>query len=259
MRIACWNVNSIRVRLPQVLHWCEEVAPDVLLLQEIKCQAEAFPKLSFKQRGYSYQEIVGEKSYHGVALLSKYEGSDLVLRLPGEQESDTQARYVQANLCGIRMASVYVPHGNPLGSKKYAFKLQWLERLVQHTKSLISSREPFLFGGDFNIIPTSSDVYDAREWFDDALFTLEVRAFFRRLIFCGLTDAYRVYHDKSNSPYTFWDYKKQRWKYDQGLRIDHFLLSPQVTDRLQECTVDRRPRGYTNPSDHTPLLLTLQD
>jgi len=256
IKIATWNVNSIKVRLPHVLAWLEHAQPDVLLLQETKCVAENFPRLEIQGQGY-HAEVVGQKAYNGVAILSREPIADPITRLPGEPE-DEQARYVEGTTCGVRVASVYLPNGNPVESEKYPYKLRWLARLRAHAQSLLETEQPFVLGGDYNVIPMPEDVYDPKGWADDALFKPETRLAFRAILNLGLTEAFRAVHPTVHA-YTYWDYKGIAWSADQGLRIDHLLLSPQAADRLSACEIDRAPRGQEKASDHTPIWCSLDD
>lgn len=254
-KIATWNVNSIKARLPLVSAWVEQVRPDVLLLQETKCEAESFPRDAFEGLGY-HAAVVGQKSYNGVALLARTPPRDVLGRLPGDPE-DPQARYVEATVGDLRIASLYLPNGNPVGTEKFAYKLRWMERLRSHTRSLLASEAPLVLGGDFNVIPEPLDVYAPEQWTGDALFRLETRRQFRALLNLGLTDAFRAVHPDQAHAYTFWDYQAGCWPRDLGLRIDHFVLSPQAADRLRGCTIDRWPRGQDKASDHTPVVADL--
>ncbi|MBI1206517.1 MAG: exodeoxyribonuclease III [Azospirillum sp.] len=258
MRIATWNVNSVKARLPNVCSWLEQAAPDVVLFQEIKCETAAFPGSVFEALGYRAAAL-GQKSYNGVAILSKRPIEDLREGLPGDSD-DVQARYLEATIDGVRIASLYLPNGNPVGTEKYPYKLRWMARLRDHAAGLLATEQPFVLGGDYNIIPAAEDVYDPAAWATDALFRLESRSAFRALVNLGLTEAYRALHPVgAGEPpaYTFWDYQAGRWPRDQGLRIDHFLLSPQAADRLVGCTIDRGPRAGEKASDHTPVVLEL--
>jgi len=258
VRIATWNVNSIKVRLPQVTAWLERVAPDVLLLQELK--GEAFPAEAFAALGYQ-AAVVAQKAYNGVALLSRRPFALELTALPGEPE-DLQARYLQARVGDLRIVSLYLPNGNPVVSDKYPYKLRWLARLERQVRQLLADGQPFVLGGDFNVIPAAADVYDPAGWEGDALYRPETRAAFRRLLNLGLTEAYRALHPAGpDTPpaYTFWDYQEGRFQRDQGLRIDHFLLSPEAADRLEACAIDRAPRAAERASDHTPVILTLHE
>jgi exodeoxyribonuclease-3 len=254
--IATWNVNSAKARLPNITDWLSSVSPDVVLLQEIKCETPAFPAGAFADLGY-HVTAVGQKAYNGVALLSKAPQEDVITRLPGEPE-DEQARYVEATVSGVRIASLYLPNGNPVPGEKFAYKLRWMDRLHAHARDLLARELPFVLGGDYNVIPEPRDVFSPAAFAGDALFQPETRAKFRALINLGLTEAYRALHDDDHA-YTFWDYQAGCWPRDKGLRIDHFLLSPQAADRLAGCRIDRGPRGAEKASDHTPVLLELRD
>ena len=251
VKIATWNVNSIKARLPNVLEWIEAAQPDVLLLQELKCIEDNFPRLEIEAAGYTCA-VVGQKSYNGVALLSKAPLEDVITRLPGEPE-DEQARYVEATTFGLRIASLYLPNGNPVASEKYPYKLRWMARLEAHARSLLQSEAPVLLGGDYNICPTDNDVFDPRGFAGDALCRPESRAAFRRIVNLGMTEAFRALHIAPHL-YSYWDYTGGAFQADNGLRIDHFLLSPQAADRLEACEIDRGPRAKQKASDHTPVL-----
>ncbi len=250
MKIASWNVNSIKTRLPHVLAWLDTAAPDVLCLQETKTVEENFPALEIEAAGYK-SAVVGQKAYNGVAILAKAPIEVLERRLPGEK-ADEQARYVEARIEGVRVASVYLPNGNPVTTEKFDYKLRWLDRLTRHTEALLKTEEPFVLAGDFNVIPTAMDVHDPKGWTEDALYTLPTREKFRALIHLGLTDAFRSLHPAAHA-FTFWDYQGGAWQRDLGLRIDHLLLSPQAADRLETCEIDKSPRAKEKPSDHTPI------
>ncbi len=255
-KIASWNVNSIRARLPILLDWLGERGPDILLLQEIKTEAKAFPREEIEDLGYNVA-ICGQKTFNGVAILSKSPIEDVTEGLPGDPE-DTQARYLEAWSGGVRVASIYLPNGNPVGSEKWPYKLAWLERLRAHVMALLLGEEPLVLGGDYNVIPSEDDVYDPEAWRDDALFRPDSRRLFRAVVNLGLTDAFRALHREAGA-YTFWDYQGGRWPRDEGLRIDHLLLSPQAADRLVACEIDREPRGRERASDHTPIWCELAD
>ncbi len=257
LKFATWNVNSVKARLPIVTGWLESVRPDVLLLQELKCETGAFPSESFETLGYA-GAVVGQKAYNGVALLVRrgLSACDVLTALPGCSE-DAQARYVEATVAGVRVASLYLPNGNPVESEKYPYKLRWMDRLRAHVAGLLAAEVPLVLGGDFNIIPEPEDVYAPAEWEGDALFRPESRRSYRALVNLGLTDAFRALHPGEPRAWTFWDYQAGRWPRDQGLRIDHFLLAPQTADRLVSCRVDRTPRGLEKASDHTPVVMEL--
>ncbi len=259
MKIASWNVNSVKVRLPHLLAFLEDAKPDVLCLQETKCLADEFPRLEIAALGYRV-ETLGQRAYNGVALLSREPARDVVFGLPGLD--DEQARYVEASFgtAGdggeVRIASAYVPNGNPTGTDKFTYKLDWMERLVAHAQDLLRREIPFALAGDYNVCPADEDVYDPVAWRDDALCRIETRSRFRALLHLGLTDAYRAFHREPNR-YTFWDYQAGRWNRDEGLRIDHLLLSPHAADRVAACEIDKSPRGKDRASDHTPIWCEL--
>jgi exodeoxyribonuclease-3 len=255
VKIATFNVNSIKVRLPILLAWLEEAKPDVVCLQEIKCLAGDFPTLELKGLGY-HAEVVGQRSYNGVALLSKAPPQDVTIGLPGD-DSDEQARYVEATIEGVRIASLYLPNGNPVPTEKFAYKLGWMTRLKARAEALLAQEVPFVLAGDYNICPTDADVFDPALMRDDALCQPESRRRFRALVNLGLVDAFRVFHPEPHR-YSFWDYQQGRWYRDEGLRIDHLLLSPQAADRLVAADIDKRPRGKDKASDHTPVWCELR-
>lgn len=254
MKIATFNVNSIKARLPNVLEWLKEADPDVALLQEIKCQAADFPVLEFQSMGYQVQ-AVGQKSYNGVALLSKQPAENVLEGLPGD-ETDEQARYVEATVQGVRVASLYLPNGNPVDSEKYPYKLGWMKRLKAHAATLLASEQPVVLAGDYNVIPEPRDCYDPAAWAGDALFLPETRRHFREIVNLGYTDAFRAIHPQRVA-YSFWDYQAGRWPRDEGIRIDHLLLSPQAADRLCDAGIDKKARGREKASDHTPVWCEL--
>ncbi|HEM46960.1 MAG TPA: exodeoxyribonuclease III [Alphaproteobacteria bacterium] len=248
MKIATFNVNSIKARLPRVLEWLQEAGPNIALLQEIKTLDDSFPRLEIEDLGYNVATH-GQKTYNGVAILAKHPIEDVMRGLPG---GDDQARYIEATVGDLRVASIYLPNGNPVDSDKFPYKLSWMERLFAHVRdTLLPSEQPFVLGGDYNVAPADLDVYDAKAWADDALCRVESRNRFRALIHLGLTEAWRALH--AESAYTFWDYQGGRWSRDEGLRIDHLLLSPRAADRLDGCEIDRTPRGRDKASDHTPV------
>lgn len=257
MKIATWNVNSVKARLANVTDWLREVAPDVVLFQEIKCETASFPAAAIEELGY-HVHAVGQKAYNGVALLSKRPVTDLVTRLPGE-EMDEQARYVEGTVDGVRIASIYLPNGNPVDTEKYPYKLRWMDRLRDRAAALLAQGGPVVLGGDYNVIPAPEDVYDPVGWRDDALFRQETRLKFQEILGLGYTEAFRALHPGVPRAYSFWDYQAGAWPRDNGLRIDHFLLSPQAADRLVACDIDKGPRGREKASDHTPVILTLSD
>ena len=252
--VASWNVNSIRARLQNVTAWLDEAKPDIALLQEIKAQKETFPFDAFEALGYNCA-IAGQKSYNGVAVLSRHDIDVVCDRLEGDSE-DHQARYLEVNSSGIRAASIYLPNGNPPDGPKFTYKLDWMARLRRRAEKLLLEEAPFLFGGDFNVIPEAKDCHDPAAWEGDALFRPEVRREFRSLCNLGLNDAFRAVNPDPGN-YTFWDYQGGAWQKDYGIRIDHILLSPQLSDRLDTSEIDRKPRGKEKASDHTPVWARL--
>jgi exodeoxyribonuclease-3 len=265
-RIATWNVNSIKAHLASTLAWAKSEKPDVLLLQEIKCLDDGFPRLEFEDLGYNV-ETVGQKTYNGVAILSRHPMTVEQRSLP-DAKDDEPARYIEAliEVPGeqtssqrrvLRTASIYLPNGNPSNTEKFAYKLAWMERLVAHAKSLLKEEEVLVLGGDYNVCPTDADVYDPEGWRDDALCRPESRAHYRQLLNLGYTDAIALRHPEPGN-YTFWDYQAGAWQKNNGLRIDHLALSPQAIDRLADCGVDKRPRGKEKPSDHVPVWCDLE-
>ncbi|MCW2316663.1 exodeoxyribonuclease-3 [Rhodoblastus acidophilus] len=259
MRIATWNINSVRLRVEHVLAYLRDVAPDVLCLQEIKCQDDAFPRSEFEAAGYNVA-VHGQKSYNGVAILSKAP-MEWTARLPGD-EADEQARYLEAvvpfGAGAARVGCLYLPNGNPLGTEKYKYKLAWMDRLIFHAREMLKNEEVFVLAGDYNVIPDARDVYDPALWTGDALYALPTRQKFRELLALGFTDALRATTDEAKQ-YTFWDYQAGCWPKNQGLRIDHLLLSPQAADRLIGVKIDRDMRAKDKPSDHTPVRVELRD
>jgi exodeoxyribonuclease-3 len=257
MRIATWNVNSVNARLETVLGWFREEAPDVACLQEIKCVDEKFPTEAFESLGYNVA-VHGQKTYNGVAMLSKTPMEDVRRGLPGD-DGDDHARYIEALISGprpVRVGGLYLPNGNPVGTNKFAYKLRWMERLKVHAQALLALEEPLVLTGDYNVIPEPEDVDNPAAWTGDALFQPESRGAFRALKWLGLTDAYM---EKDGSPggYTFWDYQAGAWPRNHGIRIDHALLSPQATDALTGVTIHRDVRGREKPSDHVPVVIDL--
>lgn len=252
MKIATWNVNSIKQRLEHLKNWLETNQPDAVFLQELK--GEEFPSAALKESGYT-SLVKGQKAYNGVAILTKVPAQKITDVLPGNDE-DIQARYLEADLDGIRLINIYLPNGNPIGTEKFDYKLAWMDRLYLRLKTLREQNVPFVIGGDFNIIPEDRDCYDPAAWAGAALFVPESRAKFRRLLNLGLTDAFRV-HNHDTHQYTFWDYQAGAWQRDLGIRIDHFLMSPAITDRMIGCSIDRTPRGWEKASDHTPVILEI--
>lgn len=253
MKIVSWNVNSINARQEHVQKYLEEESPDVLMLQELK--TTDFPSDFFQTLGYESLSC-GQKTYNGVAVLSKTPLHPVHNTLPGDP-TDEQARYLEFETERYRIINIYAPNGNPVDSDKFEYKLAWLERFKNHLQSLRNADIPFIIGGDFNIIPAPIDCHNVNRWKDDALYRLESRKYFRSFINLGLTDALRVYNT-GKEQYTFWDYRNGDWPKNHGIRIDHFLVSPLMTDRLHGCRIDTNPRGWTKPSDHTPIILEIK-
>ncbi len=253
-KIASWNVNSVKARLEHLSKWLTDFAPDIVLLQELKCIEENFPAMEIEDLGYNVA-VVGQKSYNGVAILSKSPIDVELTALPGDA-ADEQARYVEAFTGGVRVASIYLPNGNPIPGEKFDYKLAWLERLYNHTKELLKGEDVFVLGGDYNVIQLDGDVHDPRAFADDALFQPESRAALRKIINLGLTDAFRATTSEIGL-YSWWGYMAGGWAKDHGVLIDHLLLSPQAADKLVTCDIDRTPRGWEKPSDHTPIWCEL--
>jgi exodeoxyribonuclease-3 len=257
MRIATWNVNSVNARLETVLRWVEEATPDVACFQEIKCVDEKFPAEAFERLGYNVA-VHGQKSYNGVAILSKAPFEDVRKGLPGEDEDD-HARYLEAVVSGsqpVRVASIYLPNGNPVGTDKFAYKLRWMERLRRHAQDLLAYEEPLCLVGDYNVIPEPRDAAFPNNWVGDALFQPESRRAFRALQNIGLTEAFLAVNGEPDA-YTFWDYQAGSWQRNNGIRIDHGLLSPQAADLLRGAVIHRHVRGWEKPSDHVPVVFEL--
>ncbi|HML93498.1 exodeoxyribonuclease III [Methyloceanibacter sp.] len=258
MKIATWNINGIKARLETVKTWLGAASPDIACFQEIKSVDENFPAEAFEELGYNVA-VHGQKGFNGVALLSKLPFDEVVRGLPGDPD-DVQARYIEGVVSVpsgvVRVVNIYLPNGNPIDSGKFPYKLAWMERLKARIEELLTYEEPFVVAGDYNVIPTPEDVYDPAAWLNDALFRPESRAHFRALLNLGLTDAFRACHDEPHQ-FTFWDYQAGAWQKNHGLRIDHFLLSPQAADRLESCDIDSEPRGWEKPSDHVPVVLEL--
>lgn len=256
MRIATWNVNSVKVRLPNLVAWLQATQPDVALLQELKVVDESFPALEVEALGYNIAAH-GQRTYNGVAILSKRPLEDVSRGLPGADD-DVQARYVEAVTGGVRVASIYLPNGNPVGTDKFAYKLAWMDRLAAHAGALLAGEERVVLGGDYNVCPTDLDVCDPAAFAGDAVCQPESRAKFRALTYLGYTEAYRALHP-GKVAWSYWDYQAGAWEKDRGIRIDHLLLSPQAADRLLASDIDRDERGKAKPSDHVPVWVELSE
>jgi len=254
MRIATWNVNSIRQRLEPLVSWLRDCSPDIACLQEIKCVDEAFPREPLEALGYNVVTH-GQKTFNGVALLSKLPFDETKSGLAGDDE-DAHARFLEGVVPlkrgVVRIACLYLPNGNPPESEKYPYKLKWMSRLAEYSRLRLKAEEPLVLAGDFNVIPTAQDVHNPAAWVNDALYRSTTREAFQSLLGLGLTDAMRAVTDASGQ-YTFWDYQAGAWQKNHGLRIDHLLLSPQACDRLVQVGVDSYVRAWEKPSDHVPV------
>jgi exodeoxyribonuclease-3 len=260
MRIATWNVNSVNARLETVLTWLKEAEPDVVGFQELKCVDEKFPREAFESLGYNLA-VHGQKSYNGVAILSKYPLEDVRRGLPENEgdPADDHSRYIEAVIGApqpLRYGCIYLPNGNPIGTEKFAYKLRWMARLYHHAADLLALEEPLALCGDYNVIPEPEDADKPESWVDDALFQPESRAAWRAIKHLGFTDAQDQVGAEPHG-YTFWDYFRNAWERDHGIRIDHLMLSPQAADRRKSCRVDRHVRGREKPSDHAPVVAEL--
>ncbi len=258
MRIATWNVNSIRQRLDHLQTWLKERQPDIVCLQEIKCVDEAFPREPLEALGYNVA-VHGQKTFNGVALLSKLPFDEVAPGLMGD-DGDVQARFLEALVSTqrgvLRVVSLYLPNGNPAPGDKYDYKLKWMDRLAQFSLDRLQAEEPFVLAGDYNVIPAPADAKRPEAWTKDALFLPQTRERYRALLNLGLTDAIRAVSDDAGL-YSFWDYQAGCWPKDDGIRIDHLLLSPQAADRLIDAGIDRHVRGWDKPSDHVPVYVDL--
>ena len=256
MKIATFNINNVNRRLPNLLEWLGAAKPDVVCLQELKAESDAFPIAAIRDAGYGAVWL-GQRSWNGVAILGR--GGEPVLtrkQLPGDP-ADRQSRYIEAAVEGVLIGCLYLPNGNPQPGPKFAYKLAWFERLIAHAAELRASGLPVVLAGDYNVVPTDGDIYPSKSWANDALLQPESRAAFRRMLDQGWTDAIRARHP-SEPMYTFWDYKRERWGRDAGLRLDHILLAPSVAERLTDAGVDRDVRGETGASDHAPAWVVLK-
>jgi len=258
MRIATWNVNSIKQRTDSAVAWLKERAPDIVCLQETKCVDEAFPREPFEALGYNVATH-GQKTFNGVAILSKLPFDEVTPRLPGDA-ADDHARFIEAQVSTgggvMRVASIYLPNGNPIGTEKYDYKIKWLERLFHYVHERLALEEPLVLAGDYNVIPAPRDARNPAAWTNDALFLPKTRDKFYALLNLGLTDALRAVNDEPGL-YTFWDYQAGAWQKNNGIRIDHLLLSPQAADRLVTAGVDKHVRAWEKPSDHVPVHIEL--
>ena len=258
MRIATWNVNSVRQRIDHLVAWLKESSPDICCLQELKCTEETFPRMEVEALGYNI-ELLGQKTFNGVAILSKYRIDDVIRGLPGDK-ADEQSRFIEIVIStangALRVASIYAPNGNPLGTEKFPYKLGFLDRLITRAREHLANEEAFIFAGDYNIIPMPEDAAHPAQWTNDALFQPESRSKWRELLSLGLTDAIRA-SNGNQQLYTFWDYQAGAWQKNNGIRIDHLLLSPTCADKLIGTSIDKHVRGWEKPSDHVPVRIDL--
>jgi exodeoxyribonuclease-3 len=257
MKIATFNINGIKARINALSDWLDEAQPDVALLQEIKSVDEGFPREMFEEKGYNV-ETHGQKGFNGVAILSKLPLEDVTRGLPGDDE-DEQARWIEATVVGeqaVRLCGLYLPNGNPTPGPKYDYKLAWMERLYSRAQDLLSSEMPAMMAGDYNIIQQAEDAKRIEAWTDDALHLIESRTAFRKILNLGFTDAFRA-RNQLPEQYSFWDYQAGAWNRNDGILIDHLLLTPQAADLLTDCRIDYEIRGREKPSDHVPVWVEL--
>jgi exodeoxyribonuclease III len=259
MRIATFNINSIKAHFEQLADWLKAEKPDVVCLQEIKCEDHAFPTAALEELGYA-SAVHGQKTYNGVAILTRHKLEDVVRGLPGD-ESDEQARFICATVINgteaVRVAGIYLPNGNPAPGPKYDYKLAWMERLRQFVAAELLKEERLVIAGDYNVIPAGQDAKNPQNWTTDALFLPETRASFQKLMALGLMDPFRTLHPDEPGHYSFWDYQAGAWPKNNGIRIDHLLLSPQAADRLRSSRIHRDLRGQEKPSDHVAVEIDL--
>ena len=258
MKVTTWNINGVKARLESAVAYLRQASPDVICLQEIKSLTEAFPASAFEDLGY-HCAVHGQKGFNGVAILSKLPLEEMRTGLPGN-DADDQSRFIEAVISVpsgiVKVASIYAPNGNPITTEKFPYKLAWLSRLREHFRRLLLEEIPFVMAGDYNVIPEPIDAKRPAAWTNDALFQPETRAGYRRILSEGLTDAVRLCHP-GPGVYTFWDYQAGAFQKDDGIRIDHLLLSPQAVDRVAACEIDKTPRAKERASDHTPIWCEL--
>jgi len=253
LKIASWNVNSIRARIEHVKRWLDRQSPDILLMQELK--GEVFPTEIFEPLGYN-SVAVTQKTYNGVAVLSRTPIELTSTTLPGD-EADSHARFLETRIAGLRIVNIYLPNGNPVGTEKFAYKLAWMDRLFVRLHRWLADGVPTLIGGDYNVIPEDIDCHKPASWIRDALFQPEPRERYRNWLALGYTDAFRSLHPGETGQFTYWDYFRAAFDHNRGIRIDHFLVSPSLSPRIRACHIDRIPRTEDKPSDHTPIVLDL--
>lgn len=254
MKIAIWNVNSIKARIEHVKNWLKDSDVDVLMMQELK--GEAFPYEEFEALGYK-AAVSAQKTYNGVATLSKHDIEVKADALPGD-ESDEQARFLDCVVNGVRCVNIYLPNGNPVNTEKYEYKLSWMQRLYHYMDELRGAENDVLVAGDYNVIPEDRDCHDPKVWDGDAATLPETRSIYRSYEYLGYADAFRI-NNHNDRQYSFWDYQRGSYQKDHGIRIDHFLISPALVDRMESCVIDSAPRGLEKPSDHVPVILTLEN
>ena len=257
MKISSWNVNSVRARLINILNYLKTSRPDILLIQEIKTEEKSFPFIDFKNLGYeSY--VFGQKSYNGVAFLSKVDIDKINIQFM--RDTNNQSRIIVGDIKNkskiIKLINIYVPNGNPIDTEKYEYKKNWYDSFIKKVKKALIENKNIIIGGDFNVIPEEIDVYEYKKYENDALFKLEIRKKFRELINLGFQDIYR-YFEKNKQEYTFWDYMAGAWQKNQGMRIDHFLVSNNLLDSIKNININKKPRSNLRPSDHTPIELEI--
>ena len=255
MKIATFNINGIKARLPALLDWLAQSRPDVVCLQEIKSVDDGFPRAPFAELGW-HLETHGQKAFNGVAILSRHPVADVTRGLPGDP-ADDQARWIEATVQGVRVCGLYLPNGNPAPGPKYDYKLAWMARMQARVAGLLATEQPLVICGDYNVIPQSEDAARPEAWITDALHLPQTRAAYQRLCNLGLTDALRA-RDQRPGHYSFWDFQAGAWERNNGIRIDHLLLSPQAADLLTDAGIDKDVRGLEKPSDHVPVWVTLQ-
>ena len=257
MIISSWNVNSVRARIENIKEYLKKYSPDILMMQEIKAQDENYPYEDFEKSNYQ-NYVFGQKSYNGVAIISKKKLDKIEKDI--FKDKNKQSRIITADLKHksktIKLINIYTPNGNPVDTEKYTYKLYWLESLIKKLKGYLKKKENIIIGGDFNIIPSAEDVYNVKSFEDDALYRLEIRKKFREMINLGFNDVFR-YFNEDKEGYTFWDYMRGAWQKNNGMRIDHFLVSNSLIDQIKDININKDPRGREKPSDHTPIEITL--
>lgn len=260
LKIASFNVNSIKMRLQNVLEWLESSNTDIILMQETKTIDENFPYLDFKKKGFEVT-FCGQKSYNGVAIASKFQIEEISSKLPYYDEitvEDNQARFLHVKIKNMNVICIYLPNGNPAPGDKYEYKISWMRRLIKYTREIYEKNEPIILGGDFNVIQSEIDCYDLSKWTNDALYLEPTRKKMKELINIGFIDSFRLLHPNLKE-YSFWDYQAGAWQKDNGIRIDFFLISPEIVDRLLNAGIDKKPRGKEKPSDHTPIWIEVEN